>query len=286
MALFDFHQLAVLYNLRLHDADFLSKHSHPPMSTLTPPHSPLTNARVHSSLPPLPPPFASPVPQTPRSRRIPATVLGLTPMPRGSSIRRKLEGDIDRVDQYDRADYEDYIREDLGCRVFVDYEVFMKRVLHVPDDWRTRWGPAIEAIKADMRFNEYHESYCSVCDDTGTLEKNFYPVLMKTANAVLGVVSRTNFKGIPSGWRQYYHISNRNHLKGGVMNKKGLSPDLVLLHRDRPRPRPGANSIHWANPLQVLEVKPYDNALCDGSTIPRLYSDGEHARRSFVFDCS
>ena len=68
------------------------------------------------------------------------------------------------------------------------------------------------------------------------------------------------------------------------MNKKSLSPDLVLLHGNRPCPDSEVNSIHLANPLQVLEVKPYDNALCDGSTIPRLYSDGEHARWSFVFD--
>ena len=175
MALLDLYQLAVLYNLRHCDAEFPSQHSHPPMST---------NPRAHSSLPL----STLPVPTTPRHRRVPATVVGLTPLSLGSSIRKRQEGDTDRVDKYDREDYEDYIREDLSCRVFVDFEVFMKRVLHVPDDWETRWGPAIDAVKASTRFNKHHKDYCELCEESGTLEKNFYPALMETANAVLDVV--------------------------------------------------------------------------------------------------
>jgi len=276
MALVDFYQLAVLYNLRRRDAEFLSEHSYPPMSTPVPPHSPSPGA--HSSLP-LPTPS---VPQTPRHRQVVASAVGLTPLSLGSSIRQRQEGDIDRVDQYDRADYEAYIREDLNCRVFVDYEVFMKRVLHVPDDWKTRWGPAIEAVKADMEFDENHKNYCRLCEESGTLEKKFYPALTETANAVLGVVSQSNFKDIPSGRRQYYYVSDPEHLKGGVMSKKNLSPDVVLLHKNRVRPKPGVNkTLHWANPLHVLEVKPYDSALCDGESIPRLVVDGKHARWPF-----
>jgi len=122
MALVDFYQLAVLFNLRRRDAQFLSEHSYPPMPASAPPNS----NKIHSSL------FHHNfvVPATPPRRRDPATVLGLTlgltPVSRGAAIRRGQEGDADRVDKYDRVDYEDYIREDLGCRVFVDYEVFMK----------------------------------------------------------------------------------------------------------------------------------------------------------------
>ena len=56
-----------------------------------PPRSPSTNPRVHSSLPP--PVFL--VPKTPRHRPVPTTVVGLTLFARGSSIRRKQEGDIE-----------------------------------------------------------------------------------------------------------------------------------------------------------------------------------------------
>lgn len=274
MALIDFYQLAVLYKLGRADAAFHPIHSDPPpMSTTTPSKKP----KVHSSLPP-----TLPVPKTPQHRRGPTTVVGLTPPSRGSSVRQRQGGDIDRIDKYDRHDYEDYIREDLNCRVFVDFEVFMKYVLHVPDDWGTRWRRAINAVKADAEFNENHEKYCKLCEKEGTLEKDFYPPLVDTANAVLKVVSQPRFKRIPPGTPQYYHINHPHHIKGGVMNKRNLSPDLVLLHKNRPHPAsPGAvKSLHWANPLHVLEVKPYDNALCDGRNMPRLIVGGKRATGS------
>jgi len=277
MALVDFYQLAVLYNLRRCDAEFLPNHSPPfPMSATTPPRQPSTEPSVHS---PLPAPVL-PVPKTPPRRREPATTAGSTPLSRGSSVLRRQEGDTDRVGKYTRADYEKYIREDLSCRVFVDFEVFMKRVLHVPDDWKTRWGPAIDAIKADATFSEHHEKYCRLCEEKGTAEQNFYPRLMEMANAALDVIFRTYFEGIPSERRQYYHVNNPNHIKGGVMNERGLSPDLVLLQEDRRRGG-ASESLHWANPLQVLEVKPYDNALCDGRNMPRLVVDGKRTRDYF-----
>jgi hypothetical protein len=279
MALVDFHQLVVLYSLRRRDAEFISKHSYPPMPTPVLPDPPSTEPRIRSLPPPI---FRVPAPRTPIRRQDPATALGLTPVSNGTSIRRKQESDTDEVDRDDRADYENYIREDLSCRVFVDYEVFMKRVLHVPEDWETQWGGAIEAVKANAVFKRHHKNYCKFCEESGTLEKNFYPSLMEMANAVLGVLSRSRFEGIPSGKRQYYYVNDPKHLKGGMMNKKGLSPDLVLLHKDRPHPHRGGNkSLHWANPLHVLEVKPYDNALCDGGNIPRLVVDGKHARWPF-----
>ena len=265
MALVDFHQLTIPYNLRRYDAEFLSKHSYPPMSTSVLSYSP--SPRVHSSLP-LP---ASSVSQTPRHRRVAATAVGLTPLSLGSSICQRQEGDIYQVDQYDGTEYEEHIRGELSCRVFVDYEVFMKRVLHVPDDWKTRWGPAIEAIKADAEFNEQHKNYCRLCEGNDTLEERLYPALTETENAILGVVSRSNFKDIPSGRRQYYYVSDPEHLKGGMMNKNRVLPQCEV------------NKMpHWENPLHVLELKPYGNTLCDGKNIPRLVVDGKHAIWPFL----
>ena len=270
MALVDFYQLAVLYNQHCRDVEFLSKHSYPPMSTPKLSLSPLTKRKAYSSLPHT---FA--VPRTPPPRGVAPTVIGLTPISRGSSMRRKQEGNTERIDRYDRAEYEDYIREDLSCRVFVDYEVFMKRVLHVPDDWKTQWSRAIKAIKADAEFKEYHGEYCKLCEENGGHERNFYPALVGTANAILGVLARSRFRGIPLEKRQYYYVSDPVHLNGGVMS---LSPDLVLLHENRAVPDETNKTLHWANPLQVLEVKPYDNALCDGRYMPRLVVGGKDAR--------
>ena len=272
----DFYHLVILYNLRRYDAEFLPNRSHPlPMSTAAPSRSSPTKPRVHWSLP-----STLSAPKTPRRSCGPTTIVGLAPQSRGSSVRQRQEGDTDRVDKYDRGDYEDYIREDLSCRVFVDFEVFMKSVLHVPDDWKTRWGPAIDAVKADAKFTEHYKEYCGLCEEGGTLEKDFYPPLMETANAVLEVLSQSNFNDIPSKKRQYYHVNDPNHIKGGVMSKSGLSPDPILLHKNHPHPN-SKRSLHWANPLHVLEVKPYNNALCDGNTIPRLVIDGKRTTDPF-----
>ena len=263
MALLDLYQVAVLHHLRRFDAEFLPNHSHPPpVSPTTPPESTMSL--------PLP---ALPSPETPRRRRDSTTVAGLTSLARRSSIQQD-SGVADRADEYDCADYEEDIRGDLCCRVFVDYEVFMKYVLHVPNDWETKWKPAIDAVKADANSEEHHEAYCRSCDENETLEKNFYRPLVEMANAVLDVASRPNFNTIPSEGGQYYHV---NHVSGGMIDKEGLSQ--ALLHEGLPWP--GSNRNRWANPLHVLEVRPHDNAICDGRKMPRLVVDGKCAAGSF-----
>ena len=203
----------------------------------------------------------------------------MTPQSNGTASRQGQEDGTNGFDACYRADYEDYIREDLNSRVFVDFEVFLKTVLHVPEDWKTKWKLAIDAVKADVEFNKNHETYCELCEKRGTLEEDFYPSLMGMANAALNVLYRTPFEGIPADKRQYYHVNNPDIFKGGVMNKRGLSPDLVVLHKDRPGDY--KKPPHWANPLHILEVKPFDNALCEGRNIPRLVVDGEHTTRFF-----
>ena len=275
MALFDFYQLAVLYKLRLADAGLLPVHSHPLMSATPPPHSPSPSvepdlAHLSPSLP-TQPAFKTPERKQSRSQPLPDT----TPLARGSSVRQRQEGDTDRVEGYKREDYDDYIREDLECRVFVDFEVFMKHVLHVPDDWRTKWAPAIEAVKANRDFTKHLNEYRKHCNTSSAQESSFYKPLVAIANTILGVLSQSKFNGISSGIPQYYRVNDPKKLRGGVINKAGLSPDLVALHEDCKPSREG--SLHWANPLHILEVKPSGGALCEGKGMPRLVVDGKRA---------
>ena len=164
------------------------------------------------------------------------------------------ESDTDWAEEFNWADYDDYIYEDFKSRVFVDFEVFMKHVLHVPDDWKSVWGPAIEAVKADSDFKRHHEEYCNHRDGLGPRE-TFYRPLMNAANAVLEVVSRSEFSDIPS------NISN-----------------LAVLYKGC---QPSEEGFRRENPLRVLKVNPYNSALCDGTNMPRLVVDGEHAASSF-----
>ena len=43
--------------------------------------------------------------------------------------------------------------------VFVDIEDFMKSVLHVPADWRARWGPVIRVVKCNPDFTKHYFKY-------------------------------------------------------------------------------------------------------------------------------
>ncbi|KAF9644498.1 hypothetical protein BDM02DRAFT_3272377 [Thelephora ganbajun] len=270
MALVDFYQLAVLYKLRRPDAGFLPIHPRPlPMSATTPPSSSVEPDQAHLS----PSPSTQTEFKTPeRKRGAGYPVPDITPISLGSSIRQRQEGDTDRVEGYRRGDYDDYIREDLKSRVFVDLEVFMKNVLHVPDDWKTEWGPAIEAVKTDQKFEKHHEEYCQHCGRSSSQEVSFYKPLMNAANAVLDVLSRSTLGDASSGVPQYYHVNDPKKLRGGVINRVSLSPDLVVLHKEC-QPSKG-EQLHWANPLHILEVKPFDGALCDGMNMPRLVVDG------------
>ena len=202
----------------------------------------------------------------------------ITPLSLGSSVRRRQEGGTDRVDGYCQGDYDNYVREDLKSRVFVDFEVFMKYVLHVPHDWDTKWKSAIEAIEADPDFKEHHGEYCKLCESE-TRERRFYEPLMETANAALRVLSRLGFQDIPSGIPHYYHVNDSWKGQGGAMDKADLSLDLVVLHTNC-RPSEGEN-MHRANPLHVLEAKSFDSAICAGTNMPRLVVDGKHATRCF-----
>jgi len=277
MALVDFYQLAVLHKLSRVDPRFPFTRSHRLcMSGAPPPRSPSPSIEPDEAFPPLP---SSTQPQlkTPeRNRGVPRPVPEITPLSRGSSIRQRQEGDTDRVEGYARNDYEEYVREDLKSRVFVDFEVFMKSVLHVPEDWNTQWRSVMEAVMANTKFRQHHTEYFECCDGSATREELFYEPLAKMANAVLDVWS--DLGETDSGIPQTYHVNSTKKLQGGIFNKANLSPDLVVLHKNY---KTESNNFHWANALHVLEVKPYGNAICDGGEMPRLIVDGEQAASSF-----
>jgi len=232
MALVDFYQLATLHKLSQVDPEFPSTHSRRfCMSGPPPPLSPSPSAEPNEARPFLPSSMKS-QPKTPEHD------------PRWSSVRQRQEGDTDRVDGYDCDDYEEYVREDLKSRVFVDFEVFMECVLHVPKDWNTRWESVIKTIKADPTFCGNLEGHRKYCNNRASLEVSFYEPLVGVANAIYDVLSRSEcggIDGIDSGIPQTTKPSN----------------------------------LHWANALQVLEVKPHGNAICDGEGMPKLVVDGE-----------
>ena len=121
---------------------------------------------------------------------ISAPVDSITPTNDGSATRKREEDETDQASNESRSDdYSEYIREDLYSRVFVDFEVFTKSVLHIPSDWKTLWQRAIEAVKENKKFKESLETYREECDKCDLRKKSFFEPLMHAVNTVLDVMS-------------------------------------------------------------------------------------------------
>lgn len=155
---------------------------------------------------------------------------------------------LDQASLSTRGDNDDYIRR---SRVFIDFEVFMNTVLHVPVDWKTRWGPGIKAIKEDRGFKEHHEQYLQQCINPASSEKSFHEPLTNLTNAIINTLLRRDLGSVISRGFQCHHLQS------------------CLLF--------GTKHLRWTNPLHVLEAGPYGNTLCDGGNMPRLLIDGTFA---------
>ena len=195
-----------------------------------------------------PSPSIPQVPSTSRSRRGPPTAACSSPLSGGPSVQHEEVGDANQFNVYNHEDYEGCIRLDLDSRVFVDFEVFLKNVFHVPYDWRTKWGPAIDAVKTDGEFSEHHAKYRELCEGRDMPEVDSFPLLMKMVNATLDVLYRSVFEGISAEKHKYYN---------------------------RSCPQGEEQSPHEVNPLYI--VNPHDDALCGGKNMPRLVVDGKYA---------
>ena len=290
MALIDFNQLAVLYNLSRHDGGILSKRSHPsPMpgtsSTISISSSSESEKTSSSSS------VATQFKPKPPKYKLDATLAAptSTPITAGTSILQKLALDADEAPKYDSAKYERYISQDFERhRVFIDIDVFMTHVLHVPEDWKKQWGSTIKEIKRDSTFLTAHSDYDHRCGVHGIKEREFYQPLVDMGNAILGVTdSPSSDDCVKPRTRQRYLRNDPRKVLGGVMND--LSPDLVAVHEgftahisleESDKNCLETSNLTWAQPLQVLEVKPWDNALTDGSCMPRLKVNGERATTS------
>ena len=92
----------------------------------------------------------------------------------------------DEAKRYDSSKYEEYIVQDFERhRVFVDIDVFMKHVLHVPDNWKDLWGETIRQIERDAAFSISYMDYSIQCSIQGAEETRFYKPLVGMTNAIL-----------------------------------------------------------------------------------------------------
>ena len=284
MALVDFYQLALLYNLSRYNGGTIFNCTYPPPMPAT--------GRPTSSSSALEPnlagsstfPLVGSAPKTPKNKHhADLSIQESTPTSRGTSILPRLEPDTDEPRKYGAIKYEQYIAQDFERhRVFVDIDVFMENVLHVPTNWKELWGPTIETIKLDKGFSRACTLYTSECEQGNGGETRFYKPLVDMGNAILRVSGSSNNELIKPKTPQRYLRNDPKKILGGVMND--LSPDIVAVHgellphlsrKERKGRHLNETNLNWAQPLHVLEVKPWGGALVDGSSMPRLKVNGK-----------
>ena len=197
---------------------------------------------------------------------------------------RQLMHPMIRPPKLKSSKYEEYIIQDFERhRVFVDIDVFMKNVLHVPDDWKELWRQTIRDIKCDKTFSISYLDYCHECGIPGAEETRFYEPLVGMANAILDFSDEdSSDSSVKPRTPQRYLRNDPKRILYGVIND--LSPDIVAVHKeflaDDGLGEPSGSNLTWAQPLQALEVKPWGGALVDGSCMPRLKVNGERATNS------
>ena len=280
MALIDFYQLAVLHKLSRDNGAVFSKPSNPPPMPAT-----RSSARLSSTINPT----TQLEPKTPQhDRDVTHSTRFSTPISVGTAILRKVEADTDQTIKYNREKYEQYIAQDFERhRVFVDIDVFMKHVLHVPDNWEELWGRTIRQIKRDRDFAKAIWDYTRQCGTQGVQEVTFYNPLVHIANTILKISESSSSDFTKPLTPQRYLRNDPRNIQCGMM--KDLSPDLVAVHQEslksfqpdeKDENKLQRSNITWAQPLQVLEVKPWDSALVDGSCMSMLKVNGELAGAS------
>lgn len=144
-----------------------------------------------------------------------------------------------------------------GRLAFVDIEDFMEHVLGVPDDWKTQWGPTIEKIKANTSFQFYYGSYSNLCLTSKSEKEPLYELFVVMLNTILDATCKSSPEPIGQNIPQSYVLNESGNVSGGTLDKTDRS------------------NLTCAQPIQILELKPFHGALIDESCIPRLRKKGK-----------
>ena len=287
MALVAFYQLAALYKLSCSDVGGLSESSHPPFMPATKPpnsHSPAVQPGQSNSVPASSPRLAPTTPD--RNRGATRPVVHSMPLSVETAIIQKLQPGPDQAQKYDSAKYEQYIVEEFECHgVFVDIDVFMKHVLHIPEDWGVSWARTIRQIKRDPRFLTAQWDLTRQGGTRGGHGEKFYKPLVDMTNTIIKFSEMLPDDSVEPRTRVRYLRNDPKKILHG--SAQDLSPDIVavqdsflsrLSSREQSEQHLRTTDLTRAQPPHTLEVEPIDYALVDGYRMPRLKVNGKPAQ--------
>ena len=210
----------------------------------------------------------------------------VTPLFVETSAAQRMQPHMDQPQEYGITEYEGNTPQDFAHnQVFVDIDVFMAHVLHVPEDWEVSWDSVIRKIKCDSAFLAAHRDFTRRSGTQGAEEWRPHKSLVDMTNVV--VEFSDMLPDAPAKPRtRAHHLGND---KQGAPRRLTNDPktDVIAVHssflpylrlEEREQNRLAEPNPAWAQPLQLLEVKSLDCALVDGSCMPRLRTNGKPIR--------
>ncbi|KAK0479930.1 hypothetical protein EDD18DRAFT_841061 [Armillaria luteobubalina] len=132
-------------------------------------------------------------PQKAASKDNTTTEVQSTPYAHGSASHSvaKLQTQDGQNHKMDEPDA--YLKDDLRHRIFVEFDTFLVKVLHLPADWRVSLKSNIATVQEDEKYRTYFRDYLDLCNNVGTgidKERKLYRPHADLCNRVIDVLHR------------------------------------------------------------------------------------------------
>ncbi|KAK0191583.1 hypothetical protein F5146DRAFT_1121769 [Armillaria mellea] len=182
-----------------------------------------------------------------------------TPYVRGSASHSvvELQTQDDQNHKFDEADA--FLKDDLRHRIFIKFETFLVKVLHLPTDWRVSLKSEIATVQKDETFRTLFLDYLRLCDVVGTgieKERELYRSHVDLCNHVIDALQR-----LPNLHVDEDKLIQFNRIDPYPVRGSTVKPDMVGMLRVL------SNS---AEVVEVKEVKGADDAIVEGYDAIRL----------------
>ncbi|KAK0479935.1 hypothetical protein EDD18DRAFT_1206378 [Armillaria luteobubalina] len=130
-------------------------------------------------------------PQKAASKDNTTTEVQSTPYAHGSASHSvaKLQTQDGPNHKMDEADA--YLKDDLWHRIFIEFDTFLVKILHLPADWRVSLKSDIAAVQVDEKYRSYFRDYLDLCNNVGTgidRERKLYRPHADLCNRVIDVL--------------------------------------------------------------------------------------------------
>ncbi|KAG7446129.1 uncharacterized protein BT62DRAFT_1076518 [Guyanagaster necrorhizus] len=229
-----------------------------------------------------------------KAKARPRPQLQNTPYGHGTASHSVIE--LQTVDGHDHnvTEMDAYLREDLRRRIFIEFETFLVKILHLPDDWRVSFKSVIDAVQDDPDFKGLLWGYLNLCNKVGTgyeKERRLYCPHADLCNRVIDVAQMQSGTEVSNDDNIEFFRMDPYSVRG---SNDAVRPDIVGMLRTifklpdcqeardrikkfgRDKRCPSRFVPGWPHVIEVKEMKATDDTIDEGvGAIRLLTKDGK-----------